>query len=102
MELALSSNNHYEKAFHAKRVDIVSIRMVKEASFLYKNRKVVSPDDAYNLIKGFFECMDREELIVCSLDTKNQPTTINVVSIGTLNSSRYGNLGWWTIIKLEV
>lgn len=30
---------------------------------------------------------DREQLLVCCLDAKNQPTAINVVSIGNLNSS---------------
>jgi DNA repair protein RadC len=88
MEVAVKNNELFsEKTVPAKRVDIVSIKMVKESSLLYKDRKVSSPNDAYKLIKEFLECADREELIVCSLDTKNQPTTINVVSIGTLNSS---------------
>lgn len=86
-EVELESSSHYKNATPAKRVDIISIRMVKEASMLYKNRKVSSPNDAYNLLTKFFESIDREELIICSLDTKNQPNTINVVSIGTLNSS---------------
>ncbi|MDT8716242.1 DNA repair protein RadC [Clostridium sp. 19966] len=61
--------------------------MIKESSILYRNRRVNSPNDAYELVKEFLEGTDREQLIVCSLDTKNQPTTINVVSIGTFNSS---------------
>ncbi|MDP4145764.1 MAG: JAB domain-containing protein [Bacillota bacterium] len=87
MEAAIKNGEVYEKSIPAKRVDIVSIKMVKEASMLYKGRKVSSPSDAYKLIKEFLEDADREEMIVCSLDTKNQPTNINVVSIGTLNSS---------------
>lgn len=87
MEGAFMNYEYHEKNIPGKRVDIISIKMVKESSILYKNRKVTSPNDAYNLIKDFIECADREELIVCSLDTKNQPTTINVASIGTLNSS---------------
>ena len=87
MEGAFMNNEYHDKNAPAKRVDIISIKMVKESSILYKNRKVTSPNDAYNLIKDFLECADREELIVCSLDTKNQPTSINVASIGTLNSS---------------
>jgi len=76
-----------EKTIPSKRVDIVSIKMIKEASFLYVGRKISSPGDAYTLIKDLIESSDREHLVVCSLNTKNQPTTINVVSIGTLNSS---------------
>lgn len=71
----------------AKRVNIVSIKMVKEGSILYKERKVTSPSDAANIAKDFLECCDREQLIVICLDTKNQPTAINLASIGTLNSS---------------
>nr|WP_055668416.1 JAB domain-containing protein [Desnuesiella massiliensis] len=83
----INNNTNTKKASHYKRVDIVSIKMVRESSILYKNRKVSSPSDAYELIKDFIENSDRELLIACCLDTKNQPTSINVVSVGTLNSS---------------
>jgi DNA repair protein RadC len=86
LEIALKNSTETKKST-PKRVDVVTIKMVKESSVLYKNRKVTSPSDAYSLIKEFLDCADREQLIVCSLNTKNQPTTINVVSIGTLNSS---------------
>ena len=71
----------------AKRINIVSVKLVREASFLYDKRRISSPSDAYELGKGFLEESDREQLMVCCLDTKNQPLAINVVSIGTLNSS---------------
>ncbi len=48
----------------AKRVDIVSIRMVKEKSTLYSGRKINCPRDAYNLVKDFLENLDREALVV--------------------------------------
>lgn len=70
-----------------KRVDIVTIKMVKEKSIKYENRKITSPSDAETLCRNFLENSDREQLIAISLDTKNQPTNINVVSIGSLNSS---------------
>ncbi len=70
-----------------KRVNIVSIKLVKENSVIYKNRKIGSPSDAVELIRRFIESSDRELLIVCCLDTKNQPTAIHTVSIGSLNSS---------------
>ncbi|MDB1949625.1 DNA repair protein RadC [Clostridium tertium] len=75
------------KVLNRKRVDIVSIKMVKESSFFYRNRKVNSPSDAIELFRGFLSESDREQFIVCCMDTKNQPTFVNVVSIGTLNSS---------------
>lgn len=72
---------------HAKRVDIVSIKMVREGSTKYENRKIETPFDAYVLLKNFLEDSDREMLLVVCLDTKNQPINICTVSVGTLNSS---------------
>lgn len=40
-----------------------------------------------NYLKSFFLDMDREMFIVLSLDTKNQPVSINICSIGSLNAS---------------
>ncbi len=71
----------------AKRIDIVSLRMVKENSITYSNRVISSPADSADIISDFIEDCDREQMIVCCLDTKNQPTSISVVSIGSLNSA---------------
>jgi len=71
----------------AKRVDIVSLRMVKESSLLYKDRNVRSPQDGYKLFKQFLGELDREYFVVMCLDVKNQPTAINVCHIGSLNAS---------------
>lgn len=76
-----------EPEISSKRVNIVTIKMVKDSSILYDKRKISSPNDAYNVGKRFMDGTDREELVVCCLDTKNQPIALNVVSIGTLNSS---------------
>lgn len=37
----------------AKRVNIVSLRMVKGSSILYKNRRITSPEDGYKLMKDY-------------------------------------------------
>ena len=71
----------------AKRVNIVSIKMVREKSILYDGRKVTSPLEAAEIGRRFLEDSDREQLLVCCVDTKNQPISISVVSIGSLNSS---------------
>ena len=72
---------------HAKRVDIVSLKLVKESSVLYETRKISNPYDSYRLAKNFLADSDREKFVVVCLDTKNQPVSIEVVSIGTVNSS---------------
>ena len=71
----------------AKRINIVSIKMVKEGSFLYDVRQISSPSEAAGLGRLFLEDCDREQVVVCCLDTKNHPISLNVVSIGCLNSS---------------
>ncbi|WP_195336363.1 JAB domain-containing protein [Paraclostridium bifermentans] len=71
----------------AKRVDIVSLKLVKESSVLYKTRKISNPYDAYRLVKNFLADSDREKFVVVCLDIKNQPVSIEVVSIGTVSST---------------
>ena len=71
----------------AKRINIVSIKMVKESSFLYQTRQILSPSDAYEMIKEQLEGLDREQFIVACLNTKNEPTNITVVSVGSLNKA---------------
>ena len=43
-----------KKKIPAKRVDIVSLKVVKESSVLYETRTISSPYDAYKLIKTFW------------------------------------------------
>ncbi|MFP3719852.1 DNA repair protein RadC [Niallia circulans] len=71
----------------SKRINIVSIKAVKESSLLYKERSVRSPEDGYNLLKYFLEDKDREHFIVVALNTKNEPVAINTCHIGSLNAS---------------
>ena len=70
-----------------KRINIVSIKMVKESSFLYQTRQILSPNDAYEMIKEQLEGLDREQFIIACLNTKNEPTNISVVSVGSLNKA---------------
>lgn len=76
-----------EKHVLAKRVDILSVGMVKEYSLMYKNRVIGSPQDGANLMKQFIGNVGREHLVVVCLDVKNQREAINVCPIGSLNSS---------------
>ena len=76
-----------KKKIPAKRVGIVSLKLVKENSVLYETRIIRSPYDAYKLIKNFLIDSDREKFVVACLDTKNQPVNISVVSIGSVNSA---------------
>jgi DNA repair protein RadC len=72
---------------HCKRVDIVSLKVIKESSISYANRRISKPDEVAELVRGILEDCDREKLIVCCLNTKNEPTNISTVSMGSLNTS---------------
>ncbi|KHL95866.1 DNA repair protein RadC [Paenibacillus sp. IHB B 3415] len=72
----------------AKRIQIVSLRMVREKpSLLYPQRAIRKPEDAAELFRQFIEDCDRECFCVLCLNTKNEPTALHQVSCGTLNSS---------------
>lgn len=71
----------------AKRISIVSVKMVKESSFLYQTRQILSPSDAYEMIKDQLQDLDREQFIIACLNTKNEPTNLSVVAMGTLNKA---------------
>lgn len=71
----------------AKRINIISLKMVRESSILYDIRRLTTPSDAAGLGRQFLEDLDREQVLVCCLDNKKQPVSINVVSIGTINCS---------------
>lgn len=70
-----------------KRVNVVSIQLVKEKSVSYETKKINSPMDAVNILERFMENADRESFMILCLDTKNNVNAINTVSVGTLNSS---------------
>lgn len=68
-------------------MDIISLKMVKEGSLLYSNRNVRSPQDGAELFREFLGEVDREHFLVMCLNTKNEPTHLNICHIGSLNAS---------------
>jgi DNA repair protein RadC len=71
----------------AKRVPVVTIKLIREASVLYPTRRINSPLDAYDILKSFLVDADRENFYAIYLNTKNEPAAIHPVSIGSLNAS---------------
>ncbi len=70
-----------------KKINIVSLQMIKEKVMWYSERKIKSPEDAYHILKKFAGDSDREQMIMIALNTKNEPTHIQTISIGSLNAS---------------
>lgn len=48
---------------------------------------ISTPYDTVNLVEPFLKEADREMMLVIGLDTKNKPTVISIVAMGTLNRS---------------
>lgn len=73
----------------AKRVSIVSLKMVKEGSVLYRERKIRTPSDAVHLFRQFLgeDLPDREVFMVMCLDSKNCPNLLETASMGSLNAA---------------
>lgn len=76
-----------DKNIPAKRVAIVSVRLVKESSLMYEPRYIRTPQDAAQLVQDFLAYSDREKVVAVCMDVKNQPTSITTISLGTLHSS---------------
>ncbi|MGL6058834.1 MAG: JAB domain-containing protein [Culicoidibacterales bacterium] len=71
----------------AKRVNIVSTKLVRESSLLYQERRIKKPSDAEKLMRMIIGGLDREVFAVVMLNTKNEPIAIERVAVGTLNSA---------------
>ncbi|MFD2370574.1 JAB domain-containing protein [Brevibacillus sp. GCM10020057] len=75
------------KSTAAKRVNIVRLKMVREASMLYPQRRIKMARDVVELFLSFLDETDREQFFLLCLNTKNEPTALHTVSIGSLDSS---------------
>lgn len=72
---------------YAKRVDIVTVKLVKEKSITYGQRKINSPKEAADLAREFIGDSDRENLLLMALNSRSEPTLIQIVSVGNISSS---------------
>ncbi|WP_339279108.1 JAB domain-containing protein [Paenibacillus sp. FSL W8-1187] len=72
----------------AKRIEIVTLRMVRErTAMFYAQRKINQPGNAAEIFRQFIGDCDRESFCILCLNTKNEPTALHQVSSGTLNAS---------------
>lgn len=70
-----------------KKIQIVSVKMVKEKNLVVEKKRISKPYDVYKMLEEYLEGADREYLVVLTVDVKNVVTSISTVSIGSLNSS---------------
>jgi DNA repair protein RadC len=72
-----------ERAF---KLDVVSIRLVKDAPVLSKT-KITSPEIAIEVLGNVMSEIDREVIAVINLKSDGTPINVNFASVGTLNGA---------------
>ena len=70
-----------------KRINVVSIQMVKEKSLMHEYSTMNTPEVSADIFRSFIGNVDREVLVVACVDQKLKVNALSVVSIGTLSAS---------------
>ena len=68
------------------KLEVVSVRLVKDAPFL-SDRKINSPADAVKVVGDFLCEMDREVMCVINLKADNTPINCSIVSMGAISQT---------------
>lgn len=68
------------------KLDVVSVRLVKDAPLLAE-RRIISPEDAVDVVGKMLCEMDREVVCVVNLKGDNTPINCHIASIGAVNQT---------------
>lgn len=69
-----------------KRVDVISLKIVRESAGLYGISRFTGPQEAADMVRPLISTADREIFLVMSVNTKMEPMAVEIVSVGTLNA----------------
>lgn len=72
-----------ERAF---KLDVVSIRLVKDAP-IFSKKRITSPESAIEALGGVLSDMDREVVAIVNLKADGTPINVNFASVGTINGA---------------
>ncbi|MBF7025362.1 JAB domain-containing protein [Staphylococcus kloosii] len=70
-----------------KEINIVSLQMIKTDTLSYLKARISNPEDAVEIMHSFIGNSDREHLILISMNSKNEPTHIQSLSIRSINQT---------------
>lgn len=70
-----------------KNLNLITLKVCKEKSIPYSNIQINHPTKAVHIIKEFISCTDREIFGVLMLNSVKEVNAIEIVSIGTLNTT---------------
>lgn len=69
-----------------RRIPVVRVQTVREASVTYPVDAVKGPEDVARLLAEYIGPADREHFVMVGLNTKNRPNVLHTVAVGTLNA----------------
>ena len=69
------------------RIPIYKVSLVRDGSYQSPSKAITSPPDAFSILEGYMQGLDREHFVVLLLDIKNKVIGINTVSIGNLDTA---------------
>lgn len=61
--------------------------MIKTDTLSYLKARISNPEDAAEIMRSFIGNSDREHLILICMNSKNEPTHIQTLSIGSINQT---------------
>ena len=71
----------------SKRINVVHLEMVRDKSITFTPRQLTNPLDVATLARKFIGNSDREQVLLICVNCRQEPTHIEVVSIGTSDKS---------------
>ena len=70
-----------------KEINIVSLQMIKTDTLSYLKARISNPEDAAEIMRSFIGNSDREHLILICINSKNEPSHIQTLSMGSINQT---------------
>ena len=70
-----------------KTVQLIRLEVVREKELPYTSTSVSNSEELAKLARAYLGNPDREVFLLICLNTKNQPTALHVVSVGSLNEA---------------
>lgn len=70
-----------------REVPLIRLEVVQEKSLPYAEASITSPHELASLARSFLGNPDREVFLLVCLNTRNRPTALHVVSVGSLNQT---------------
>lgn len=70
-----------------RKIDVVSLRMIKEKSLEYNFIPVKRPVNVVKLVKELIGEVDREYVVVLNLNAKLEPNSVQICGIGSLSEA---------------